>query len=49
MKLHVGSKEYSNNNDNVLYEISHTGKFVLFDQNGDIRGLFSTDKKSLKG
>lgn len=49
MKLHVGNKDYLNNDDNALYEISHTGKFVLFDQNGDIRGLFSTDKKSLKG
>jgi len=44
MKFHVGEKEPLQED---LYEISHTGKLVLFDQEGNIRALFSTDQESL--
>ena len=51
MKMHIGTKVFldeKSNNDEALYEISHMGKLALFDQNGDLRGLFSTDKDGLK-
>ena len=31
----------------ALFDISHLGKFALFDQNGDLRATFSTDDEGL--
>ena len=31
----------------ALVEIAHTGKLALFDQNGDLRAVFSTDVEGL--
>jgi protein SCO1/2 len=49
MKLHVGEKEKFGEADiaDGLYEISHVGEILLFDQNGDLRGKFPTDNASL--
>lgn len=41
MKLHFGDSE------DDLMNISHVAEFVLFDQNGDMRGKFSTDPVGL--
>lgn len=42
MKLHIGEKETLKDNPNV-YDIPHMGELILFDQNGNLRGLFKTD------
>jgi protein SCO1/2 len=53
MKLHVGEKEPiapavgGKAQQGELYEISHIGKFALFDQNGDLRALATTDSHGL--
>lgn len=41
MKLHVGERTED------LFDIAHVAEFVLFDQNGDLRGKFSTDPTGL--
>lgn len=40
MKLHVGEMD-------ELLDVSHVAELVLFDQNGDLRGKFSTDTLGL--
>lgn len=49
MKLHIGEKEALSapNPSEDLFNISHVAEFVLFDQNGDLRGKFSTDPMGL--
>lgn len=53
MKLHVGDKEPLKGlspeeaAQRQLYDISHIGKFALFDQNGDLRALADTDPHGL--
>lgn len=49
MKLHVGEKRAidSENAAEELFDISHIGEIMLFDQNGDLRGRFSTDTVGL--
>lgn len=46
MKIHMGSKKEIEGEPN-LYDISHMGHFALFDQRGDLRGLFKTDPTGL--
>lgn len=53
MKLHMGDKEPvagispDENAQRQLYDISHIAKLALFDQNGDLRALASTDPHGL--
>ncbi len=48
MKFHVGDKEPIGDLSQAdLYDISHTAKFALFDQNGDLRALFSADDEGM--
>lgn len=42
MKLHVGEKEALKDQPGI-YDIPHMGELILFDQNGNLRGLFKTD------
>ena len=44
MKLHLGEKRPLPSNPN-LYDIGHVAQFILFDQQGNLRGLFPTDEK----
>ncbi len=43
MKLHLGDKQPLPNNSS-LYDIGHVAQFALFDHQGNLRGLFPTDK-----
>lgn len=53
MKMHVGDKEpiaglsEDEAAQRSLYDISHMAKLALFDQNGDLRALASTDPHGL--
>lgn len=49
MKLHVGEKEPLEGGDpeDQLFDISHMARFALYDQNGDLRALASTDSHGL--
>ncbi len=53
MFLHIGEKEPiggsadGKDDQAQLFDISHLAKFTLFDQNGDLRGTFSTDVEGL--
>ena len=42
MKLHIGKKQFINNKKNQ-YDIDHFGQLILLDQNGNLRGIFSTE------
>lgn len=46
MRVHVGQKEAVPGGDG-LYDIPHLAHLALFDQNGDLRGLFKTDNLEL--
>lgn len=46
MKIHMGDKKAIPKSDN-LYDISHMAQLALFDQQGDLRGLFQTDPTGL--
>lgn len=46
MKLHAGDKKNEKIN-NKKYDIDHFGKIILLDQNGNLRGIFSTDNHIL--
>lgn len=43
-KLHVGDKK---RNDEGLIDIAHIGRFVLVDWQGNVRGIYDTDKNGL--
>ncbi|MEM7494755.1 MAG: SCO family protein [Myxococcota bacterium] len=43
MKLHLGDKHPLPDNPS-LYDIGHVAQFALFDRQGNLRGLFPTDK-----
>lgn len=49
MRLHMGEKEPIEGAypQAELYDISHVSRFALFDQNGDLRALASTDPHGL--
>lgn len=42
MRVHMGEKEFIPDADGA-YDIPHLAQLALFDQNGDLRGLFKTD------
>lgn len=42
MRVHVGERTADQN-----YDIPHLGELALFDQNGDLRGLFKTENTEL--
>lgn len=42
MRVHMGEKEFVPQAEGV-YDIPHLAQLALFDQNGDLRGLFRTD------
>lgn len=44
MKVHVGERQELADG---MYDISHMAQLALFDQNGDLRGLFKTDSVEL--
>lgn len=46
MRVHVGDKEILPDGDGA-YDIPHLAQLALFDQNGDLRGLFRTDSMEL--
>lgn len=46
MRVHVGEKEKIHGSDE-LYDIPHLAQLALFDQNGDLRGLFRTETVEL--
>lgn len=46
LQLHVGMPERENPQD-MLFDISHSSRFALFDQNGALRALASTDEAGL--
>lgn len=46
MKIHMGDKKALGKSKN-LYDISHMAQLALFDQRGDLRGLFKTDPTGL--
>lgn len=46
MRVHVGEKQVLPQT-NGTYDIPHLGQLALFDQNGDLRGLFKTDSVEL--
>lgn len=46
MKLHMGEKKPLDPKSE-LFDISHVSRFALFDQNGDLRALASTDGHGL--
>jgi protein SCO1/2 len=46
LRLHVGLPEREDPQDD-LFDISHTSRFALFDQNGALRALSSTDEPGL--
>lgn len=46
MKVHVGEREDIDNKQG-MYDISHLAQLALFDQNGNLRGLFKTDSVEL--
>jgi len=45
MMVHVGDRQPLPNQPE-LFDISHASKFVLIDQNGDVRGYWDTDETS---
>lgn len=47
LPFHVGEKTPQDVADANLYTIAHAEKLALFDQNGDLREVFSTDPRSL--
>lgn len=46
MRVHMGEKEFIPQADGT-YDIPHLAQLALFDQNGDLRGLFRTDSMEL--
>jgi protein SCO1/2 len=46
MRIHVGDRENLASAEG-LYDIPHLAHLALFDQNGDLRGLFKTDSLEL--
>lgn len=46
MRVHMGDKEIIPDGDGA-YDIPHLAQLALFDQNGDLRGLFRTDSMEL--
>lgn len=46
MRVHMGEKEILLQGDGV-YDIPHLAQLALFDQNGDLRGVFRTDSMEL--
>ena len=46
MRVHMGEKEFVSQGDGI-YDIPHLAQLALFDQNGDLRGLFRTDSTEL--
>ena len=47
-KLNMGEKQKVDDDpQSTLYDISHSGKFVLFDQRGDLRAFVSPDSHGL--
>lgn len=49
MKLHAGEKKEhpQHSNGHKIYDIEHVAQLLLFDQNGDLRGLFPTQPHGL--
>jgi len=48
MKLHIGEKRFlASENGKEEYDIGHLAELMLIDQNGDLRGLFSTEPHGL--
>lgn len=46
LRLHIGPPA-TEDPQSALFDISHTGKFALFDQNGDLRALVGTEEAEL--
>jgi protein SCO1 len=46
MKVHVGEREAIHGTEG-MYDIPHLAQLALFDQNGDLRGLFKADSVEL--
>jgi protein SCO1 len=46
MRVHMGEKEFVQTAEGV-YDIPHLAQLAVFDQNGDLRGLFRTDSMEM--
>lgn len=47
MRVHIGEKKPVTMNGQGLYDVAHLAQLALFDQEGDLRGLFRTDSMEL--